>query len=410
MCTLPIKNGIPLRLVVGDIYIILNLIVWYNNISTILRNVINESFFIFSEKLILYFVLFLSCIFSILIGASLTTISNDRKQILLVWSLIGVFSSLAIIVLEIAATFLNVLLLSLLAGISFGLGLPTCMAILADVTTAEKRARFGSIAILLTFLGMFFLRPIMTTNLFWNAFVLAVWRSSVIISVLVIGAYLKNMKHRKNPAMSSILRDRSMLLYLVPWGVFSMVNYLGWPINSKIHGENFVSFSVLVSNVIAGVSTVIAGFVADKIGRKRTLLAGFILYGIGYAVLGINPFNVYTWYLYTFIDGVAWGIFFVVFVFTIWGDLACENASEKYYAIGILPYSLSGFLRVILGPLIADIVSEYAVFSFAAFFLFLAVVPLMFAPETLPERVIRERELKSYIEKAKRVREKFTKS
>ncbi|MEM5868163.1 MAG: MFS transporter [Candidatus Aenigmatarchaeota archaeon] len=188
-----------------------------------------------------------------------------------------------------------------------------------------------------------------------------------------------------------------------------MVNYLGWPINSKIHGENFVSFSVLVSNVIAGVSTVIAGFVADKIGRKRTLLAGFILYGIGYAVLGINPFNVYTWYLYTFIDGVAWGIFFVVFVFTIWGDLACENASEKYYAIGILPYSLSGFLRVILGPLIADIVSEYAVFSFAAFFLFLAVVPLMFAPETLPERVIRERELKSYIEKAKRVREKFTK-
>jgi hypothetical protein len=36
----------------------------------------------------------------------------------------------------------------------------------------------------------------------------------------------------------------------------------------------------------------------------------------------------------------------------------------------------------------------------------LAVLPLMYAPETLPEKRIRERELKQYIEKAKRIREK----
>jgi len=38
----------------------------------------------------------------------------------------------------------------------------------------------------------------------------------------------------------------------------------------------------------------------------------------------------------------------------------------------------------------------------------LAVIPLMYAPETLPEKKIRERELKGYIDKAKKVKEKYT--
>jgi hypothetical protein len=32
----------------------------------------------------------------------------------------------------------------------------------------------------------------------------------------------------------------------------------------------------------------------------------------------------------------------------------------------------------------------------------------MYAPETLPEKKLRERELRGYIEKAKKIREKFT--
>jgi hypothetical protein len=38
--------------------------------------------------------------------------------------------------------------------------------------------------------------------------------------------------------------------------------------------------------------------------------------------------------------------------------------------------------------------------------LFLAVLPLLYAPETLPEKKIRDKELKSYIEKAKKAKEK----
>jgi hypothetical protein len=39
-------------------------------------------------------------------------------------------------------------------------------------------------------------------------------------------------------------------------------------------------------------------------------------------------------------------------------------------------------------------------FSFIAFFLFIAVLPLVYAPETLPEKTMKDRDLKSYIDKA----------
>jgi Sec-independent protein translocase protein TatA len=46
------------------------------------------------------------------------------------------------------------------------------------------------------------------------------------------------------------------------------------------------------------------------------------------------------------------------------------------------------------------------IFSFASLFLFLAVLPLVYAPETLPEKVMKDRDLKSYLEKAQKIAKK----
>ena len=96
-----------------------------------------------------------------------------------------------------------------------------------------------------------------------------------------------------------------------------------------------------------------------------------------------------------------------MFTIVVWGEVA-EHEIEKYYAIGEAPYFLSVMISLIFSP-VTTLIPETSAFSLAALFLFLAVIPLMFAPETLPEKTLRERELRSYIEKAKRVREKFTK-
>lgn len=400
------KVGVSLKDVSGCIFAIVNVVVWYSHACVILRDIINNAYFIYFEFLAIYIALFLSAIISILAGASLVSKTVNQKHFLLIWNLIGVFVSLALMMVE-KGIILNLLFLSFLIGASFGLGLPICMAIFADVTTEENRARFGSITILSIFLGLYASGFVMSANLFLNSLILAVWRFCGLLSIPILWIRLEGKESEKNPSFSSLFKDQTLLLYLIPWSIFSIVNYLAWPICSKIQGD-FIYFSAIISNFVAGIFAIIAGFAADKIGRKRTLLAGFIIFGIGYAILGINPFNIYGWYFYMFVDGIAWGIFFVIFWFTIWGDLAREKSSEKYYALGILPYSLSGFLRVTVGPWIANTISEYAIFSFAALFLFLAVVPLMFASETLPERTLKERELRGYVEKAKRVREKFT--
>jgi ABC-type transport system involved in cytochrome bd biosynthesis fused ATPase/permease subunit len=96
------------------------------------------------------------------------------------------------------------------------------------------------------------------------------------------------------------------------------------------------------------------------------------------------------------------------FFTTIWGDLGQNGEKEKYYVLGGLPYLLSNFLYVLIKPY-ASAIPVAAAFSFASFFLFLAVLPLVYAPETLPEKTMKDRELKNYIERAKKEAERAQK-
>jgi len=99
----------------------------------------------------------------------------------------------------------------------------------------------------------------------------------------------------------------------------------------------------------------------------------------------------------------VWGILTVTFMLTIWGDLSSRHDRERYSAVGIVPPSLAATIVFCVAPLLKLVPLSYA-FSLACLFLFLAVVPLMYAPETLPERIVRTRELKDYIEKAIKTR------
>lgn len=81
---------------------------------------------------------------------------------------------------------------------------------------------------------------------------------------------------------------------------------------------------------------------------------------------------------------------------------------QKILRIGNILLFVTNLVPVFLSTYIAQIPAS-AVFSVASFFLFLAVLPLMYAPETLPEKKIRLRQLRGYVEKAKKAREKYSK-
>ena len=136
------------------------------------------------------------------------------------------------------------------------------------------------------------------------------------------------------------------------------------------------------------------------------IILAYVMVGIGYAVLSFSYSSVFALYLYVLLDGVAWGIFALMFFLIIWGDLAMRQ-KERYYLAGILPFLISSFVSVLVTPY-APMISLSTAFSLASFFLFLAILPLVYAPETLPEKHIKEQEVKQYIEKAKKTKEEHT--
>jgi MFS family permease len=188
--------------------------------------------------------------------------------------------------------------------------------------------------------------------------------------------------------------------------MFSLINNFAFPILASLDLPNYS----LVETVLAGISAVFFGFMADYVGRKRLLLIGFALIGLGYASLGVFSASSIAQLFYTCVDGVAFGAFTTLFLLTIWGDLADKRDGEKYYLIGFIPYLLSNFIQVSFGQYVAENIFTVdkagTLFSFFSFFLFAAVLPLYLAPETLPEKAMKDRNLKSYLEKAQKLAEK----
>jgi MFS family permease len=394
------KFGIRARPAFASIILISNAFIWYSFAFGILKNIINQT------SLVIWSIHFVAAVFSAIVGAAITDKIHKKTTFLAFWMVFGIISSLILVLVD-ATGSLGVLVISFLFGISFGLGLPASMSYFADCTSVENRAKLGGLILLVDGLGALLLGIAVVDDIVLQALTLAIWRGTGLIVFLMLNPSQVITERQKGVSFRYILRQRPFILYIVPWIMFSLVNYLSLPVQFDILGPTLVNSLGMIENALYGVFAIVGGFLSDIIGRKRITIFGFVLLGLGYAILGINPENLLSWYFYTFVDGVAWGIFSVIFIITVWGDLSYRASSDKYYALGGLPFFVSNFLRLMIGSYIAETVSAYAIFSLTAFFLFLAVIPLMYAPETLPEKKIKERELKKYVEKAKKIKEKY---
>ncbi|MEM1539256.1 MAG: hypothetical protein QXK33_02435 [Candidatus Bathyarchaeia archaeon] len=389
------------------IFLVINSFTWYFFAFTVLRNLVENASIPSSGNVIIWVLNFVGTAFSALSGIKIASWFKREVHFILIWLFFGFLSSLAPIFFINNVTTTNLVFVSILYGVSFGLGMPKCMEYFAEVTTIENRGRIGGISFFIVALGVSILSILSTENFLLEVLILAMWRGVGVLALFFVKPFEITRKENV-PSYVSILSKRAFLLYIIPWWMFCLVNYITMPISNEFFGEDFVRFSSVIESLIISVFAVVAGYLADIIGRKRVAIVGFSMLGLGYAMLGIYPSSIFSWYFYTFMDGVAWGAFYVIFLIVLWGDLAQGAPSGNFYALGGQPFLLSNFLRIIVGSYVSETIPIYAIFSLASLFLFLAVFPLMYAPETLPEKAIRERELRSYIEKAKRLREKFT--
>lgn len=401
------KNVITARATVASIVLVTNAFVWYFSVFNILNDIASGITSDPSTTLLMWSVHIVGAIFSALAGGLLVKKRSKRNILLVSWMLLGVGTSLAALIGNTAGS-LGLFTLSLLFGISFGVGMPSCMGYFSEHSHVENRGRLGGIIMFITGLGMFLLGIMAVENGATSVFVLAGWRLVGLLLFLIVKPHEQSTEE-KPASYRQVIAQRPFILYLVPWLLFSLVNYLSLPVLSNYLDPSVLEFSMTIENVLLGVFALFGGFLSDLIGRKRMATAGFVLLGVGYTILGIAPESISSLYFYTIVDGIALGILYSLFVITVWGDLSYGSPSDKHYALAGIPFFVSMYLRSAIGPFISE-VSPYAIFSFTAFFLFLAVLPLMYAPETLPDKIMKDRELKNYIEKAQKEAEKAQKN
>jgi MFS family permease len=352
---------------------------------------------------------FAALITSAFVGATLLYKNFRQRTFLLSWILFGV-AACGLYAFTPTSSLPSTITASLILGASIGVGIPTCFAFFADQTKTENRGRAGA--------TMFFVIQLSAAAILFSTdgmgigyifALLAVWR---LLGAAPLFFYKPSQKlPEKSLTLSfSIIRERRFILFFLPWFLFTLVNFIEAPILEGFFGSVLFNDYFVAVTLLSSFSAFVGGAICDLKGRKIAGILGFVLLGMGYAFLSFfstGSTRGLSQILYVVCDGLAWGILYVTFVFVIWGDLSEEKTREKYYLLGSMPFLLSGFIELLVQPFAESSgIPITTTFSLATFFLFLAILPLLYAPETLSEKLMRTRELKNYLAKAKKEVEK----
>lgn len=345
---------------------------------------------------------YFSSIISVIIGAVLSEMFSRRK-ILLSWITFGFISTALLF-------FFNSLILSLfsmvLIGISFGLGYPSSLAFLADSTDVTERGRVSGLVIFITFTIVFL-------SIFISSFL-----NFEIITLIMLSLFLRSTsflallldpceKQKKRvQSWTLILKNRKLISYLFPWLIFSIANglllFLELGLPQDLDYDSISAIGSVVQYASCGIFALIAGTISDYFGRKQPIIIGLILLGASYTLMGIVVHPV-SWFIVLAFSGIAWGFLMVSLAMTAIGDLGTHGSREKMYALAsVIPLlghmSFSTIANLFNLQIPANIIS-----SFLSLILFLSIIPILRAKETLQESKIRGRKMKDYAEKVGKI-------
>lgn len=400
-------SGFFTKNVLLNLFLLSNSFIWYLFSLQILEKFVTVSDFSSFETNILWISHFSTLILTAIFGVFLTKRLGGRRQFLIIWMVLGTLVPFASYLVNPTA-YLGALLLSLFFAGTFGVGVPNLMGYYTNQTSIESHGRIGGLIILFIGFGtIIFGQALNIASIPFQAIILSLWRAAGLAALLFVPHQELSQETSKASSYRKLIGQRRFILYFIPWLIFALLNYLTTPVQENVLSEQVISNLNILGNIFLAGAALISGFLMDSLGRKRMAIVGFVMLGLSYSMVGISQ-NLWTWYIHTMINGVSWGILYVLFIVTIWGDISNGEPSDKYYALGVTPFFISKFLELTINSEIVNAIPLTEIFSFTAFFLFLAVLPLFYAPETLPEKQIKDRELKKYLEKAKKIKQKYS--
>jgi MFS family permease len=400
-----IRDKISWKTTGSSIFLVFNSFVWYIFTYSLFSEILNESV-LPQTAITLYSIYFISVAITAVVGAKI--FPRFRVKALMAWIFFGSISTALLFSISYESFLINGLIVGLL-GASVGIGLPSCLSFFADITKIENRSFIGGV--IWSLVGVFVLGFAFLFNMLGIGvemiILLVVWRIFGVLGFRLLNKNYERSEVQEAPSYLELIRDKKILLYLFPWIMFSIINFSLAPIVENVIGNDFFLIMQLITWFLVGIFAIIGGYIADIVGRKRVVIAGFVMLGIEYAAMSSFSNSTIATYMFMILDGTTWGLLLSVFFMSLWGDLGQYNVKEKYYVLGGLPYLLANFLYILIKPQVVDIIPSSA-FTYASFFLFLAILPLVYAPETLPEKKIKERELKNYLENAQKIKNKYS--
>jgi len=192
---------------------------------------------------------------------------------------------------------------------------------------------------------------------------------------------------------------RAVILYLVPWLIYSLVNATFQKAISfqTLQGLSPSAMMSLIFLQFVGACSgaAIGGVIADFFGRKAALALGLTLYGFSTALSG--TVRMYEIVLFAhLVNGLNWGIFLVIYQLVVWGDLANVKNYAGLYTLGLTVFYLCTGMGHAFEPIMLQV--PLAVASLlSCLLIFLSNIPVILAPESLPSGFREKIRLKLYV-------------
>jgi MFS family permease len=352
-------------------------------------------------------------VLSVIIGSMIAEKINVRK-LLWSWIALGLLATASLAVFQ---GIYFALFDSALLGVSFGLGFPCCLGFLSHYAAAEERGRVAGAIFFEAFAFVVLAFLVAEQSLISSGIagviiiIMCVGLRSISILALVLIPFQR--EQGKARSWGSIFGNRNLVLYLIPWIMFNIASGLVSFVQNWIYQQpnsTDYDWAFTIGNAIHFLMPVIfaliSGVVADRFGRKQPIVFGMIMLGISFVLLGsfTSPLSLF---IYLTISGAAWGFLIVVYA-TVPSDLAYGGSQEKFYALcTILPLIVNLSITRIANFSGASMAVTLS--SILSIIIFVSIIPVLRATETLPESTIREKEAREHIKKVEKLVEESRK-
>jgi hypothetical protein len=311
----------------------------------------------------------------------------------------------AVLLLLFVSNIILRLILIFVEGVFFGIGELVFFTYFWSLTVPEERGRAAGLAGFFSLPFSYLIGLMGETFHFFGAVMLGVIPSLGVLAIKLSRPEKKALLTRKKDEKGYRPEKRTILLYSVPWILFSFVNMtlarsISLHVSQGVPSSLYISLLVL-QMIASGFGALGGGIIADLFGRRLSLGFSLTLYGISSALGGFVENYGVLYFMYV-VNGLNWGILSALYFFVVWGDLADKESCAKRYSIGLtIPYLAMGvgFLLTHQISHISLIVSSLVSCSL----IFLSNIPLILAPELLSSDFRERIKLKLYMNVVRKI-------